>query len=430
MNIFEAFRVAWVAMTTHKMRALLTMLGIIIGVGAVIGMQAIGSGFSNYMAGQFNQLGAGVLYITPAVDEEQTNGFGPPGQSSITQEARLTAADAEALLDPGRAPSVAAVAVEYSSFGTVSAGLDRYYYNVKAVSPSHFAISANDLGAGRFFTDEEDRSGARVVMIGNKVAETLYGSVGAAVGQRITVNGVAFDVVGVLTTKANGASAQMGSFSDPAEEVYVPYRTGRSRLFRNQMTARVDVARVTVQATSPEAVEQAQREVTLLLRERHRLTYQPNDFTVTNVEQAAEQAQVAMAGFSMFLLVIGFISLLVGGIGIMNIMLVSVTQRTREIGLRKAVGARQRDILAQFLIESMVLSVAGGAIGIGLGYLLSFAGTAVMRSVFLVDDAQAVVTLGSVIMATTVSAAVGVIFGLFPALRASRLSPITALRTE
>jgi putative ABC transport system permease protein len=421
MSILEAFRVAWVAMTTHKLRALLTMLGIIIGVGAVIGMQAIGAGFAQYMAAQFNQLGVGVLYITPRVEEDEAD---------APQEPRLAAADAEALLDSARAPSVAAVAVEYAGFGTVGAGRDRYYYDVKAVSPSSFAISSHELGAGRFFTDAEDRAGARVAVIGANVAEALYGGTALAVGQRVTVDGVGFEVVGVLGSGVNAAAASMGAFSRPAEEVYVPYRSGRARLFRNQMTARVDVTRITVQAASSEHVAQAQREVTLLLRERHRLTYQPNDFTVTSVEAQAEQAQVAMAGLTMFLMVIGFISLLVGGIGIMNIMLVSVTQRTREIGLRKAVGARQRDILTQFLIESVVLSLAGGAIGIGLGYLLSFAGTFVMGAVFLASDARAVVTPGSLLLATGVSATVGVVFGFFPALRAARLSPITALRAE
>jgi putative ABC transport system permease protein len=170
--------------------------------------------------------------------------------------------------------------------------------------------------------------------------------------------------------------------------------------------------------------------VTVLLRERHRLTYQNNDFSAENVEQTAEQAQMAMAGFSAFLLVIGGISLLVGGIGIMNIMLVSVTQRTREIGLRKAVGARRRDILMQFLIEAVVLSLFGGAIGIGIGYLLSFAGTFVMRAVFLVPDAGAIVTTSSVMLATGVSAAIGIIFGIFPAIRAAGLQPVRALRSE
>lgn len=421
MNIFEAFRVAWSALMTHKLRALLTMLGIIIGVGSVIGLQAIGTGFQQYMAGEFNKLGAGVLYVRPAFNSEETD-------EEI--EPRLTAADAEALLDPVLVPSVVAVAIEFNSSGIVSAGGEQFFYNVNGVTPSYFAITTNELSNGRFFSNDEDRSQARVAVIGTKVAQALYGSDGAAIGQRLSVDGVAFDVVGVLATKPNGAAGQAGAFNDPTENVYIPYRTGRNRLFRNQLSSRVDVSQITAQAASPDKVDQALREITMLLRNRHRLTYQNNDFQVTSVEQVAEQSQQLMVGFSMFLVVIGGISLLVGGIGIMNIMLVSVTQRTREIGLRKAVGARRSDILQQFLIEAVVLSLAGGAIGIGVGYLLSLVGTWVMRAVFLADGTTAVVTMSSIITAVGVSAAIGVIFGLFPALRASRLQPVRALRFE
>jgi putative ABC transport system permease protein len=418
MTIFEAFRVAWMALITHKSRALLTMLGIIIGVGSVIGMQAIGNGFKQYLSKEFNRLGAGVVYITPATNSEE---------SDQPIEPRLTAADAAALVVPGAAPAIARVAVEYNGSGVVSAGGERFSYDINGVTPEFFAINAHDLSSGRFFTDDESHTQARVAVIGKDVATQLYGSMQAALGQRITVEGVAFDVIGIVSTRPNQAS---NGFSDPAKSLYLPYQSARSRLFRNQMSAQVDVSKITVQAVSADAAKDALRQATLVLRERHRLTYQKNDFTAESLEQTAEQAQRSISGFSTFLLVIGGISLVVGGIGIMNIMLVSVTQRTREIGLRKAVGARRRDILLQFLIEALVLSLIGGAIGIGLGYLLSFAGTFVMRAVFLVEDTNAFVTLDSVILATGVAAAIGVIFGLFPAIQASRLQPVRALRSE
>jgi putative ABC transport system permease protein len=393
------------------------MLGIIIGVSSVIGILAIGNGWRQYFESELGKFGVGVIYIFPGIDTDKAD---------ETQQPRLTAADAEAILAPGAAPDVKAVAVEFGGEGTVSAGGERYLYQVRGVSRSFFDISSNDLGPGRYFTPEEDRSRVRVAVIGQTVAETLYGTMHDALGQRVLVNGVSFEVVGILTTKP----LQGGPQQDPRKEVYVPYETARTRLFRNEVSPRIDVSTITVQAVSRERVEPAIKQVTTILRERHRLTYQNNDFQIFNLEQVSQQVNTIIGGFNAFLGIIAGIALLVGGIGVMNIMLVSVTERTREIGLRKAVGARRKDILFQFLIEAIVLSLVGGAIGIAIGYGMSSLGTLVLRNIFGAAEAQASVALGSVLLATGLAAGVGVFFGFFPALRASRLNPIQALRSE
>lgn len=421
MSFSEAFRVAWEAMASHKLRSLLTMLGIIIGVGAVVGLLAIGDGYSRWIDAEFERLGIGTFYVNPRVDS--------PDPDEPLQP-RLTAADAAAIMAPGRAPAVEFVVVELSRSGVVSAGGERYLFGVKGVTPGYFAVGAQELGDGRWFDEAEERAAARVAVIGDTVAETLFGSIEGAVGRRISVNGVQLEVVGVSVTKQSQASGAVGRFGDPGEQVYLPYSTARSRLFRNEINARVDVSTMTVKARDLLNVDEAIRQVTMVLREEHRLTYQPNDFSITNPAQLASQFRAVTVGFSAFLGTIGGISLLVGGIGIMNIMLVSVTQRTREIGLRKAVGAKRRDILLQFLIEAVVLCLFGGLLGIGLGYLLALAGTAVLANLSPDSGLRATVSLFSIVLATSIAAGVGLFFGLFPALRAARLDPIRALRNE
>jgi putative ABC transport system permease protein len=359
----------------------------------------------------------GVFYLFPAIDSNKVDKTGDP---------RLTAADADALLASGRAPAVRAVAVELGGQVVASAGGDRYRLDLKGVSPGYFDIRRPKLGVGRLFTPEEATQQARVAVIGYKAAELLFGNTRAAMGRRIMIEGVAFEVIGVTTDKA-GTFTSDGT--DPGKRIFVPYRAATSRLFRSQVSPKVDVSQVMVQATSRDQVGAALSQVTALLRERHRLSYQRNDFSVLNLEQISNQTGAITRGFNLFLGSIAGISLLVGGIGIMNIMLVSVTERTREIGLRKAVGARRADILLQFLVEAVVLSLIGCAIGVGIGYALAPLGTLALGSL---GGGATTVTVppGAVALATSVSILIGVGFGLFPAVRASRLNPIQALRSE
>jgi putative ABC transport system permease protein len=417
MNIIESFNISFRALLSNKLRAALTMLGIVIGVGAVIGMLAMGNGFQGFLSSQFDQLGIGTVYIAPFIDTNKID---------VEQTASLTSADARAIMEPGRAPAVQALAIEWSDDVQVVARGQRSTYSVRALSPSFFAISPQALAGGRLLTPADEEARARVAVIGRNVAEKLYGGRQVAVGQRISLNGVQFDIVGVLDSKEGAVSVG----ADPAEAIFVPYETGITRLFRNQTSDRINVSFMTVKAVDRGQVDAAIRQVTEVLRGQHRLSYQNNDFTIINPEQFAQQASAVIAAFNAFLGIVAGISLLVGGIGIMNIMLVSVTERTKEIGLRKAVGARRSDILMQFLIEALMLCLIGSGVGILLGYALSWVGTWILLNLFQAEGAQATVQLANILLASGIAAAIGVAFGFFPALTAARMNPIDALRTE
>jgi putative ABC transport system permease protein len=415
--VFESFRIAFVALAANKLRAALTMLGIIIGVGAVVGMLAMGNGFQGFLNSQFDQLGIGTIYVAPFVDTNKID---------RSTEPQLTYSDALALLEPGRAPLVGQVSVEYSGSAQVSANGKRQTYSIRAVTPSFFSITPQDLGAGRLLTQADEDERARVALLGKNVATNLFETFDSALGQRVILNGVSFEVVGVLSSEEGSVSVG----SDPAESIFVPYQTGIARLYRSEISDKVDVFTISVKARDRNDVDALVTQVTQVLREEHRLTYQDNNFTVINPEQFAQQASAIIGGFNGFLGLVAGISLIVGGIGIMNIMLVSVTERTREIGLRKAVGARRFDILLQFLIEALVLCLVGSAFGVLLGYALSFVGTAILVGLFQAEGAEATVTIGNIALASGIAGAIGIFFGFFPALQASRLNPIEALRTE
>ncbi len=414
MNIIESFRLAIGALVTNKMRSLLTLLGIVIGVGSVIALLAFGNGYAAFLEGELNKFGVGSFYVIPGVDSRRAD---------VTLTPQLTASDAEALAAPGFSPNVKNVAAVIQNRVTVTAGGQRVSYDLTGGQPAYFAITANTLGAGRFTTEADEATRARVAVIGSKVAERLYGSISAAIGQRLSIEGVEFEVIGVVTTKALFAG-------DPQKSIYVPYSSARDWLFRNQFVGKLNVSFLLVQASSRQQVTQTIEDVTALLRARHRLTYQPNDFSIFNLEQLGQQLAGIIGGFNAFLGIVAGISLLVGGIGIMNIMLVSVAERTREIGLRKAVGAKRRDILLQFLVEALMLGLLGGAIGTVFGLALAPVGTLLLQSFLQDQAARALVTPASILLATGVAATISAIFGFFPALQASRMRPIDALRSE
>jgi putative ABC transport system permease protein len=433
MHIWESIRIAMRALTINKLRTILTMLGIIIGVAAVIALVSIGNGVRQSMNEQMTSLGTNLVQVMSGQGRGgPPGGGGPPGsqqddaQSDLKEKTPepLTMADVEALSDPAQVAHVEAVAPTYSVDTVRTVVHDQKTaedVSISGVTPEYESVRNMTPTYGSFITQEQVDQKAWVAVLGYDVANKLFESYEDPIGESVRINGILFEVIGVLPESGQGG------FGNPDSAVLIPLSTAQTRVgnsgaFRGSLKVSAVYIKVDLQSNMDAATEQ----VTAVLRERHRLGDEyKNDFNIMNQAQLLEFSDTMATTLTAFLGSIAGVSLLVGGIGVMNIMLVSVTERTREIGLRKAVGAKRRDILMQFLVEAMVLSLIGGFMGIGVGYGIS-------RALPLLSSSlrSTVVTPESVLMATGFSAAIGLFFGVYPASRAAGLRPIEALRYE
>jgi putative ABC transport system permease protein len=392
----------------NKMRSALTMLGIIIGVGAVIAMIAVGSGAKQRIADQIASMGSNLIMV---MSGSSTSGGSRHGAGTVPT---LTADDAKAIQT--EIPGVKYTAPNLNGIAQVVYGNQNWSTIIIGTTPEVLDIRDWLLYSGRSFTQQDVEGATKVCLLGRTVVENLFGGMDP-IGQIVRIKNVPFTVIGALTPKGQSTWGQ-----DQDDIIFVPLTTAQKRLFGMQFPGMVRT--IAVQARGPEVMKEVEEQITDLLRQRHRIqSNQENDFTVRNLTEVMSSAEQSAQVMSLLLGAIASISLIVGGIGIMNIMLVSVTERTREIGIRMAVGAKGKDILLQFLIESLVLSLNGGILGIGIG----ISGTFILSSF---TQWPTLFSIKAILLAFLFSGSVGVFFGFYPARKASLLNPIEALRYE
>jgi putative ABC transport system permease protein len=410
MFLLQSIRIALRALRVNKMRSSLTMLGIVIGVGAVIAMVAVGSGATQRIQEQISSIGSNLLIVLPG---SATSGGMRMGHGSTMT---LTEDDARAIAT--EIPGVLTASGSMRGVAQVVYGNQNWSTAIQGTAPDYLEIRDWELESGRFFTQEDMDGATKVAVLGQTVKDNLFGG-GDAVGQMVRIKKVPFTVIGVLERKGQTSWGQ-----DQDDTVVIPLSTAKKRVLGvSQANARF-VGVIQIKAISPDLLSDIQAQAVELLRQRHRLQpYQDNDFDVRNLAEMFAVQAASTQTMTLLLGAIASVSLLVGGIGIMNIMLVSVTERTREIGLRMAVGARSRDILGQFLIESVTLALVGGVLGILVGVGGSMLIALLAKWSTLITPASIAVAFGS-------SAFIGIFFGYFPARKAAYLDPIEALRYE
>ena len=403
MSILESLTNALSALLANKLRSLLTMLGVIIGVGAIITTTSIGEGAKADITERIQTLGANILAVRPGQSRSR-------GRASADARKVLTVADMEALEERGQ--TFGYVTPEVSSRAQVKYLNNNTNTTIVGTSSAYLVTANFTVEKGRFFTDSEIRYRQRVCVLGKTVVDNLFGET-EPVGQTVKIRNVGFHVVGVM--KEKGASG----WRNPDDQVFIPYSTAMKRVFGEDY-----LSSISIQANDDKLIEAAETEVTELLRKQHKIPINKElDFHIRNQAEFMETLEESSQTFTNMILGIAVVSLVVGGIGIMNIMLVSVTERTKEIGLRKAVGAQRSDILVQFLVESTTLALVGGLVGIGVGII----GAEMVPSIW---GWRTVISLMYAGAAFIVSALVGVFFGAYPAWKAAKLHPIDALRHE
>jgi len=405
MNLLKTVQVALKALNKNKMRSFLTMLGIIVGVLAVVAMVSIGQGAKVSVQERISQLGSNLLFVRPGSSFRHGVHGGWGSRTTLKPE------DAEAIVE--ECPSVEMVSPEVNTRGQVVYKNKNWNPSISGIGADILAIRGWKMDAGIFFRRGDIKGAAKFCVLGKTVAENLFSDV-SPIGEIIRIRQIPFTVLGVLATRG-----QAGGWFDQDDVILVPYTTAQKRLLGIQ-----HINSIVVSAVSAESMSSAEQEISELLRRRHELAdYEEDDFNIRNMADIQEAVTETAGTMTILLAGIASVSLLVGGIGIMNIMLVSVTERIREIGIRLSVGARERDILMQFLVEAIVLSLTGGLIGIIAGIIGS-------RVISSIAGWPTMVSVASIGLAFVFSAAVGVFFGFYPARKASKLNPIDALRYE